>query len=98
MDEQEQKFKKIEGKALSELEALSTPCHMEFTCTIVSGCHDNNPSPKRRKSNDPLPQKKRKLSTDKAEETVGVFIEFEWVEGEDKDLLHQIIQYLSNKV
>ncbi len=93
----DENIRESEPKALSELEALSTPCHVRFICSLVSNSvsHEIEHSPK----------KKRKLSPDEARKTVtrkaasfGMYAELEWVEGEDKDTLHQILQYLNNKL
>ena len=79
-----------EHKIMAELEALSTPCLIQFSCSL-GYTHQEESSPKKRK----LDTKAKALP--KGEED-GLCVQFEWIDGKDKDSLHQIVQYLQNKL
>lgn len=69
-----------------ELEELCVPCNAMFECTLTEeGCK--------------LPQAKRtKGKGGKYGACQGVQLSFEWLRGDDKDSLHQITQYMKNKL
>ena len=77
----------------TQIEALKTPCYALFTCTVsVSNLVDSGPSKKLRKSKETSETKKVCSSTCSGP----ISVTFEWIEGDSKDLLHQILQYLRN--
>lgn len=88
--------KELQKQIEMEIEALCFPCDLHFTCTITlvtpgetdgrGGCS------KRRK-------KGKRASEEGGEGREMVCLELQWLEGNmDKDQLHQIMQYLSNKM
>ena len=77
----------------TQIEALKTPCYALFTCTVsVSSQVDSGPSKKKRKSKETSETKNVCSSTCSGP----ISVTFEWIEGDSKDLLHQIMQYLRN--
>ena len=85
LDETQQKIK-------AKLDSLSVPCHIEFTAhiTLKPANIASSPAKKRRKGSG----KGSEESEDK-----GVWLELDWVQGDtDKDLLHQLLQFLHNKM
>ena len=78
-----------ERKLMAELVALSTPCSVQFSCSLGHTGQEES-SPKKRKLDS-----KAKAPPEGEED--GLFVQFEWIEGKDKDSLHQIVQYLQNK-
>ncbi len=67
-----------------ELEALSSPCNAVFECTLTL---------ERCKS---LPAKRTKGK--ETERKWELLLSFEWIQGDNKDSLHQITQFLKNKM
>ena len=67
-----------------QIEALNSPCFVEFRCSVSCGEGESVPSKRVRVSGDGVRVGRR------------VSVEFEWISGEDRDLLHQIVQYLKN--
>ncbi len=76
-----------------QIEALSPPCHLEFTCSIKreDTVSPTSSSAKRRKKTPLIPCKKGEGKT--------LCLEMKWTTtDEDRDQLHQIMQYLENKM
>lgn len=94
----------LEKNSKTELDNLSPPCFIEFKCRLLCDS-DEEPSKKRRKLSSGRQTKKNKLSSPKELTTVlsedtssrMFIIEFEWLGGEERDLLHQIVQFFVNK-
>ena len=85
----------IQKKLEKELEGLSPPCDVQFTCSVALVAADEmNRNTKKRKT---------KKETDSGScggsrgETVAVELQWNGEDG-DKDQLHQIGQYLRNKM
>lgn len=79
----------VEEDIWMKIEALKTPCYLQFTCTVTS-CEETDYSPS---------EKRKKLETtgkETAKLSAPVIVIFEWIQGDNKDLLHQIVQYLKN--
>ena len=77
-----------------QIEALNSACHVRFSCTVAPCTSDSAESVL-------SPKKKPKLSSERVSgpEVEGkecVLLEFELISGENRDLLHQIVQYLKN--
>ena len=79
-----------------QIEALNRPCYVQFGCTALlssSGQQDKDglsvPASKRARLVETTA-----TAQNPSEETVELV--FEWIQGDDKDLLHQIVQYLKN--
>lgn len=75
-----------------QIEALNSLCYVQFSCMArLSSTQDKDSvSP---------PGKKMKLGTASptvSKEESSVSLIFEWIQGDNKDLLHQIVQYLKN--
>ncbi len=68
-----------------ELEALCTPCYVAFECTATLESCETTRAKKANEKKD-------------GEQNQGVLLSFEWLQGDDKDSLHQITQYLRNKM
>ena len=79
----------VEEDIWMKIEASKTPCYLQFTCT-VSNCEETHDSPS---------EKQKKLEAEGKEtqkHSAPVVLIFEWIQGDNKDLLHQIVQYLKN--
>ena len=81
------------GDIQQQIEALSSPCYAQFSCTACVSSSAQPLVPPRGK------KKRATLSTTETaashrENTISLI--FEWIEGDSKDLLYQIIQYLKN--
>ena len=74
-----------------QIEALNSPCFVEFRCSVSCGEGESVPSKRVRVSGDGV-----RVSGDGVRVGRRVSVEFEWISGEDRDLLHQIVQYLKN--
>ncbi len=101
----EESIEDLERRAKVELEALSTLCTVKFTCSIISGNGDGEiePSPKKKPKLNPGHSQKTPLLEAAALSETGdngtqLCVELKWVEGDDRDILHQILQYLSNRL
>ena len=84
-----------EQEICRQIEALNSACHVRFSCTVAP-CTGNGAESVL------SPKKKAKLSSEIVsgpEEEEGkecALLEFELISGENRDLLHQIVQYLKN--
>ena len=78
-----------------QIEALDSPCYVRFSCSLVcvSGRREGGEG-----ELSPSPKKRVRLSSEREEVEGGerVVLEFEWIGGDSRDLLHQIVQYLKN--
>ena len=77
-----------------QIEALNSVCHVRFSCTVALCTGESTESVL-------SPKKKAKLSsTERVSEQRGelecVLVEFHFIRGDSRDLLHQIVQYLKN--
>lgn len=75
-----------------QIEALNSPCYAQFSCNACISTKDNpNISP---------PDKKAKLKMEPTadDKDTAVLLTFEWIQGDNKDTLHQIVQYLKNTI
>ena len=80
---------------LKELEDMYTPCNVEFQCSILFG------SPGEELGTQVGARKSRTSSSDECgsqEQKLMIYLSFEWIQGNGRDLLHQITQYLNNKL
>ena len=84
---------------LKELEDMYTPCNVEFQCSILFG------SPGEELGTQVSTSKKRTVSSSgeedefrSHEQKLMVYFSFEWIQGNERDILHQITQYLNNKL
>ena len=78
----------LQRLAMQEIESLCTPCNVEFECSVLLSIAEK-PHGQR--------HKRPKLSTETAmPESISLSLEF--IQGDNKDLLHQISQYLKNKI
>ena len=80
-----------------QIEALKTPCYVQF------GCRAQPSGLSLDKESVFLPEKKKKvkleeppLAAEAPEKSSAVSLTFEWIRGDNKDLLHQIVQCLKN--
>lgn len=73
----------------AEMASLCTPCNMEFAARIK---FQDVPA-----ASSTAKRKKRTESPARSEEGKEVCLELHWVHG-DRDLLHQLLQYLQNKM
>ena len=78
-----------------QIEALKTPCYVQFGCRAQpSGLSLDKesvfPPEKKVKLEEPP------LAAEAPEKSSAVSLTFEWIRGNNKDLLHQIVQYLKN--
>ena len=100
--------KDLEQRAMEELATLSTPCNLEFRCCLFCGNSEEDPI-KKVKLASSRPPKKKKLSSmegitvttakkDLRKEMTELYIEFEWITGDDRDMLHQVVQFFHNKL
>jgi len=81
----------LEETSMKELKQLVTPSEMLFTCSLCHGLLEHSPGKKRKHSSS--------TSTPGDVETeTGYYIELEWLCGDDRDNLHQILQYLNNQL
>ena len=79
---------------LQQIEALNSPCHLQFSC---KACVLPSATPQLMGEGGPSPPKKSKMEErQEPMEARSVLLSFEWIEGDSKDLLHQIVQYLKN--
>lgn len=102
-------IKHLEDKAMAELETLSPLCNVEFKCCLLLGSSGEGDSSKKMKLvATKLPKKKKQLHSlkqltvatsekDSRTELTELYIEFEWIGGDDKDMLHQMVQFFQNK-
>ena len=80
-----------------QIEALDRPCYVQFSCMARLSSSTQQQD---KDGLSPPGSKRAKLVETTAaahspsEETVELI--FEWIRGDDKDLLHQIVQYLKN--
>lgn len=83
---------------LKELEAMYTPCNVEFQCSILFGSPGEELGAQvgARKSRVSSSGKEDKCGSQ--EQKLMMYLSFEWIEGNGRDLLHQITQYLNNKL
>lgn len=79
----------VEQDIWLKIEALKTPCYLLFTCTVSSCEETSYGSSEKRK-------KLEATSKDPPDHSAPVVLIFEWIQGDNKDLLHQIVQYLKN--
>ena len=76
-----------------QIEALNSPCYAQFSCNACLSTRDKpSISPLGKKT------KLRMEPTADEEKDSAVLLTFEWIEGDNKDILHQIVQYLKNTV
>ena len=71
-------------KLMDELTSLHTPCHAEFLWTTALQERAAGPVAKKGACLGACP--------------LGVVMRGEWLEGEDRDIVHQIVQYLNNSM
>ena len=69
-------------KLTAELASLHTPCKAAFLWTIALQEAAPSHVPKRVACEEPS--------------QLGIVMKGEWLEGDDRDVLHQILQYLTN--
>ena len=87
-----------------QIEALNSPCHVKFSCSITSmaGRGECVLSPKKRArlaSETHVEEGEEEEEEEEEEEgRKSVLVEFEWISGDSRDLLHQIVQYLKNTI
>ena len=79
-----------------DLEAVYTPCNVEFQCSLLLGRLGEEVGAQVGTS------KKCKLgevdTIDSQEQSLMMYLSFEWIQGSERDLLHQITQYFRNKL
>ena len=81
----------LHKKIKAEIDALCSPCALEFTCCIkLEKISDINFAKRKKKAF-------LESSGEGREGDEVVSLEFQWIKG-DKDLLDQIMQYLQNKL
>lgn len=76
-----------------QIEALNSPCYARFSCNACLSARD--------KPSISPPGKKAKLKMEPTaddDEDSAVLLTFEWIQGDNKDILHQIVQYLKNTI
>lgn len=94
------------GIILQQIETLNTPCYIQFSCIVQTFTEESTSdvmSPSSLKKTRPTSPKNTESH---ASETGGeggprdnnnnILLMFEWIEGDNKDLLHQIVQYIKN--
>ena len=87
-----QKQHSSRAELLSQLESLDTPCQLEFTSTVcVNTTKEDLPSPQAKR-------KKWDESGNGGESGDTLSLSLEWISGEDRDNLHQILQLIHNKL
>lgn len=96
-------IKVLEQRAMEELSTLSVPCNLEFSCCLFNGDRlSEKDSIKKVKLTSSRHSKKKKAVTtskkDSANEVTEFYIAFEWINGDDRDMLHQIVQFFHNKL
>ena len=87
---------------VKQLEALSTPCELDFECSLVER------DKKKEQDTVPSPAAKRHATTthsleycreeEEEEEGRELYITFEWISGSERDLLNQVVQFLRNRM
>ena len=85
-----------------QIETLNSPCHVQFSCEVYVSCS----SAQLQLSKDGLlPSGKKKVRLCEApsqtiaahnERENSILLTFEWITGDNRDLLHQVVQYLRN--
>ena len=80
-----------------QIEALNRPCYVQFSC--MARLSSSTQQQDKDGLSPPGGKRAKLMETTAAahspsEETVELI--FEWIQGDDKDLLHQIVQYLKN--
>ena len=85
-----------------QIEALNSPCHVKFSCSITSiaGRGECVLSPKKRArlASETHKEEGEEEEEEEEEGRKSVLVEFEWISGDSRDLLHQIVQYLKNTI
>ena len=71
-------------KIMEELASLHTPCHAEFLWSTALQETAASPMSKKGACQEVSP--------------LGVVMRGEWLEGDDRDVVHQIMQYLTNSM
>ena len=92
--------KNVSQQSLDEIDPMSTPCRLGFQCSMVLGSTDELPctqSKKRRKC-DGSTEAVLTSGSGNRKSGEGIILSFELIRGEDKDSLHQIVQYIKNKL
>ena len=87
----------------SQLESLNTPCQLEFTATVCLTTPDDcPPQTKKRKidksKNSREVDKKITISGNEQNDKARLSLSLEWVSGDSRDHLHQILQLTHNKL
>lgn len=76
---------------LNEIEAMCTPCNIEFQCSVFIS-----------KELGDMQSKSAKITCKgmkhKQGGKGGVLLSFEWIQGDSKETLHQLSQYIRNKI
>lgn len=88
-------------ESLEELDAMCTPCDMEFRCSVFLGTGDELPGVQAKKRRKRDGSSEAMLTSESGNETSGdkmIMLSFELIRGEDNDSLHQIVQYIKNKL
>ena len=84
----------------SHLESLNTPCQLEFTATVCLTTPDDCPPPTKKRKLDRSRNSREveKKITRSENEKAGLSLSLEWVSGNDRDHLHQLLQLTHNKL
>ena len=87
-------------ESLEEIDAMCTPCDLEFQCSVFLGIADELPGVQAKKKRKREGSSETMLASGSGNETSGegIMLSFELIQGNDNDSLHQIVQYIKNKL
>lgn len=78
-----------------KIEALDRPCHIQFSCTAAVSLSPT--SHQQSKDGGPSPPKKARVTEERDPTTERyILFSFQWIRGNTRESLHQIVQYLKN--
>ena len=97
-------FEELRNQTELEVEALSPSCTVEFKCSLIlerALSEQMSPTGAKKKRPGKLKHIKTDSTMSACEDEGSDYVcslEFEWIHSDDRDQLHQVVQYIRNKI